>query len=145
MLKVPKLGDLKKLPLIEVQPARAETASWSIARGLTFSALLLSALASFAIAGKAGIDLARIPQGMDRTTLIEQKIENVDQFTATDLLLTWQMFETYGLEPRVHPQEYRLYLLRKKRLWWLLGFGGVGILFSIGLAATIRGGHSGSP
>ena len=140
---IPKLGELRKLPLVE-EPQTAEATEApesSIARRAGFLVLGLFATASLLVAGFCGIRwlLIEVPNTTEEhiTTLRQQYSE----LSAAELVREYEQMDEYGIE-LIAPYDYRKEQI-KKDSWGrnasMAGtVGGLAILGAIALATTGR-------
>ena len=143
---IPKLGELRQLPLSEEQSTPegsqgTDGAESSMARSAGFLVLGLIATASLLVAGFCGIRwvLIDVPNTTDEHIALMR--EEYRKLTAAELVREYEQMDRYGIE-LVMPYKYKEVQIKKdswgRNASMAAAVGGLAILGAFGLAATGR-------
>lgn len=109
---VPKLGELRKLPLADVGAPVKRKNSLGMGAKIVFAVLLLTAIATGLTSAFAAFRWQNLPIPFTQAEHIAEESKALEQFTAVQLVGAWEQIETFGLGEQVPFPYHRLQNVR---------------------------------
>ncbi len=144
---VPKLGELKRLPMTESPSTKAAPPEEMSSAGRTTGFVIFGGLATLCLLATAfcGIRWALISVPSDTQTHIEEMRQAYKVAASAQLVREWEEMEKYGVDI-VSPYKYQR-IANEKRRWGIntAVAGSLGGLFILAAGALARGGRKPEP
>ena len=122
---VPKLGDLRKMPLAETVAPTTRKAGLGMGGKIVFAGLLLVAMAAGMTSAFAGFRWQYLPIPYTQEEHIAAEREAMDEFTPLQMIAAWEQIELTGLGEQVPFPYQRMQNLRAH--WRNVCFTGLGV------------------